>query len=299
MTGYDPQLLATFLAVEQTGSFTRAAARLGFQQPTVSQHIRRLERQVGRTLVLRDTHSVSLTADGEAMIGFARNILAASEQAAAYFSGDRPSGRLRIGISDDLALTGLPQILRDFRRDNPLVDFDLRIDQSGLLHQRLESDRLDMFIGKRPSGEQREPRGQLVRRDRLVWVGTTSTKLDLTRPLPLVVYPTPSLTRTEMRRALNRARLPFRSACVCRGVNGLIGAVAAGIGISAMAASLVPEQLTTLGPAHRLPELGTIDLVLLTNPRTDQRPAVRALISTVLASGSRSLITYRNEPAGG
>src|ERR1700722_17417742 len=281
MTGYDPQLLATFLAVEQTGSFTRAAARLGLQQPTVSQHIRRLERQVGRTLVLRDTHSVSLTADGEAMVGFARNILAASDQAAAYFSGDQPSGRL--------------QILRDFRRDNPLVDFDLRIDQSGLLHQRLESDRLDMFIGKRPSGEQR---GQLVRRDRLVWVGVPSTKLDLTRPLPLVVYPTPSLTRTEMRRALNRARLPFRSACVCRGVNGLIGAVAAGIGISAMAASLVPSQLATLGAGHRLPELGTIDLVLLTNPRTDQRPAVRALISTVLASGSRTLTTFRTEPAG-
>src|ERR1700743_355289 len=180
MTGYAPQLRATFLAVEQTGSFTRAAARLGLQQRTVSQHIRRLERQVGRTLVLRDTHSVSLTADGEAMIGFARNILAASDQAAAYSGADRPSGRLRIGISDDLALTGLPQILRDFRRDNPLVDFDLRIDQSGLLHQRLESDRLDMFIGKRPSGEQR---GQLVRRDRLVGGGGAPAKLGLNRAL--------------------------------------------------------------------------------------------------------------------
>src|SRR5580698_10239601 len=292
MTGYDPQLLTTFLAVEQTGSFTQAAARLGIQQPTVSQHIRRLENEVGRVLVYRDTHSVWLTADGEAMAGFARNILAASEQAAAYFSGDRPSGRLRIGIADDLALTRLPQILRDFRRDYPLVDFDLRIDQSGVLNQRLEDDKLDVFIGKRPSGEQR---GQLVRRDRLVWVGVPSTKLDLTRPLPLVVYPTPSLTRAEMRRALNRARLPFRSACVCRGVNGLIGAVAAGIGISAMAASLVPAQLATLGAHHRLPELGTIDLVMLANPRTDQRPAVRALISTVLASGSRSLTAYRDE----
>jgi DNA-binding transcriptional LysR family regulator len=234
---------------------------------------------------------VALTADGEAMIGFARNILAASEQAAAYFSGDRPSGRLRIGMSDDLALTRLPQILRDFRRDNPLVDYELTVDQSGLLHQRLEGRRLDVFIGKRPSGEQR---GQLVKRDRLVWVGTQTTKLDLTRPLPLVVYPVPSISRTEMRRALNRARLPYRSACLCRGVNGLIGAVAAGIGISAMAASLVPAQLTTLEAGHRLPELGTIDLVLLTNPRTDQRPAVRALISTVLASGSRSL-AYRDE----
>ena len=292
MTGYDPQLLATFLAVEQTGSFTRAAARLGLQQPTVSQHIRRLEQQVGRTLVQRDTHSVSLTADGEAMVGFARNILAASEQAAAYFSADRPSGRLRIGIADDLALTRLPQILRDCRRHNPLVNFDLRVDQSGLLHQRLERDRLDVFIGKRLSGEQR---GQLVKRERLVWVGTPSTKLDLPRPLPLVVYPAPSISRAEMRQALNRARLPFRSACVCNGVNGLIGAVAAGIGISAMAASLVPAQLATLDAHHRLPELGTIDLVLRTNPRTDQRPAVRALISTVLASGSRSLTAYRDE----
>jgi DNA-binding transcriptional LysR family regulator len=294
MTGYDPQLLATFLAVEQTGSFTRAAARLGLQQPTVSQHIRRLEKQVGRTLVLRDTHSVSLTADGEAMVGFARNIVAASEQAAAYFSGDRPSGRLRIGIADDLALTRLPQILRDFRRDYPLVDFDLRVDQSGLLHQRLESDRLDVFIGKRPSGEQR---GQLVKRDRLVWVGTPTTKLDLGKPLPLVVYPAPSMTRTEIRSALDRARLPYRTACVCRGVNGLIGAVAAGIGIAAMAASLVPAQLATLGTGHRLPELGTIDLMLLTNPRTDQRPAVRALIAAVLSSGSRSLIAYQDDPA--
>jgi DNA-binding transcriptional LysR family regulator len=291
MTGYDPQLLATFLAVEQTGSFTRAAARLGVQQPTVSQHVRRLEQQVGRTLVARDTHSVSLTADGEAMIGFARNILAASEQAAAYFSADRPSGRLRIGFADDLALTRLPQILRDFRRDNPLVDFDLTVDQSGVLEKRLEGDKLDVFIGKRPSGEQR---GQLVKRDRLVWVGTQSTKIDLTRPLPLVVYPVPSLSRTEIRRALNRARLPYRSACLCRGVNGLIGAVAAGIGISAMAASLVPAQLTPLGSGHKLPELGTIDLMLLTNPRTDQRPAVRALISTVLTSGSKSL-AYRDE----
>src|ERR1700751_3636847 len=265
MTGYDPQLLATFLAVEQTGSFPRAAARLGLQQPTVSQHIRRLEQQVGRTLVQRDTHSVSLTADGEAMVGFARNILAVSEQAAAYFSGDRPHGRLRIGIADDLALTRLRQMLRDFRRANPLVDFALRVDQSGLLHQRLEGDRLDVFIGKRPSGEQR---GQLIKRERLVWVGTPSTKLDLTRPLPLVVYSAPSISRAEMRQALNRARLPFRSACVCRGVNGLIAAVAAGIGISALAASLVPAQLAPLcpaqlGPVNRLPELGTIDLVLL------------------------------------
>jgi len=291
MTTYDPALLQTLLTVAQTGSFTQAAARLGVRQPTVSQHISRLEKQTGRTLILRDTHSVSLTPDGEAMIGFARSILAAHEQATAYFSGSRPRGRLRIGMSDDLALTRLPQILRDFRQSHPLVDFDLTVDQSGTLNQRLEENRLDVFIGKRPRGEER---GRLVKRERLVWVGTPGTKLDLSKPLPLVVYPAPSISRTEIHRALNRAGLPYRGACVCRGVNGLIAAVAAGVGISALAVSLVPPQLTPLGPAHRLPELGSIDLVLLTSPRAERRPAVQALIATVLSSGSQSFTAPRD-----
>ncbi|WP_238007035.1 LysR substrate-binding domain-containing protein [Dactylosporangium sp. AC04546] len=283
---YDPELLATLLAVEQTGSFTQAAARLRIRQPTVSQHIRRLEQQVGRTLVHRTTHSLALTPDGEAMIGFARTILAAHEQAAAYFSGSQPRGRLRIGMSDDLALTRLPQILREFRRDYPMVDFYLTVEQSRVLHEWMANDKLDVLVGKRTPGDER---GQLVKRDRLVWVGTPATKIDLTKPVPLVVYAAPSLSRSEMRKALNRAQIPYRSACVCRGVNGLIAGVAAGIGISVMAASLVPAQLTTLGPAHRLPELGHIDLVLLVNPRAEERPAAKALIAAILASGSRSL----------
>lgn len=285
---YEPAQLRTFLAVAQTRSFTQAAVRLGIRQPTVSQHVRKLEEATGRVLVLRDTHRVALTADGEAMIGFARSILAAHEQAAQFFSGARPHGRLRIGMSDDLALTRLPAILRDFRAQHPRVDFDLTIDQSGTLHRRLENDRLDLFVGKRPRGEHT---GQLVKRDKLVWVGNAGTKLDPTRPLPLVVYPNPSLSRTAMQNALDRTDTGYRSACICRGVNGLIAAVAAGIGVSAMAASLVPVQVTALGPRHRLPELGHIDLVLLTNPRTEDRPATRALAAAVLASGPTTLTT--------
>ncbi len=283
---YDPDQLRTFLAVAQTRSFTQAAVRLGIRQPTVSQHVRKLETAAGRVLVLRDTHTVALTSDGEAMIGFARSILAAHDDATAYFRGERAHGRLRIGMSDDLALTRLPQILRGFRRDHPAVDLDLTVDQSGTLHRRLENDRLDLFIGKRPGGESR---GTLVQRERMVWVGTAATSLDPSRPLPLVVYPAPALSRTVMLDALDRAGVAYRSACLCRGVNGLIAAVAAGIGVSAMARSLVPVQVAALGPQHRLPELGHIDLVLLTNPRTEDRPATRALAAAVLAGGAAGL----------
>jgi DNA-binding transcriptional LysR family regulator len=71
---YDPDQLRTFLAVAQSLSFTQAAERLGIRQPTVSQHVRKLELAVGRPLFVRDTRTVTLTADGEAMAGFARTI---------------------------------------------------------------------------------------------------------------------------------------------------------------------------------------------------------------------------------
>lgn len=305
--GYDVVQLRSFLAVAQARSFTRAAARLGVGQPTVSQHVRKLEAATGRLLVLRDTRTVSLTPDGEAMIGLAQEIVAAHERATAYFRGQRAHGRLRMGMSDDLALTRLPAILREFRRENPLVDLDLTVDQSGTLHRRLAADRLDVYVGRRPAAgdANRHATGaeipeQLVSRERMVWVGTPTTRIDPDAPVPLVLYPPPSLARTAMEEALQRSGTAYRTAALCRGTNGLIAAVAAGIGVSAVPRSLVPLQLSALrterradrladgrgdGPVVRLPELGTIDLVLLTNPRTADRPASRALVAAVLASG--------------
>src|SRR3954469_5884050 len=97
---YDPGQLRTFLAVAQTRSFTRAAARLGVRQPTVSNHIRRLEEATGRQLLARDTHAVTLTPDGEAMVGFAGGILSAYTPAQRYFAElpgrvSTPPGRCR------------------------------------------------------------------------------------------------------------------------------------------------------------------------------------------------------------
>ena len=134
---YDPDQLRTFLAVARTLSFTRAAADLGVRQSTVSQQIRKLELAVGRNLFLRDTRTVRLTADGETLTGFARSILAAHEEAVGYFSGSTVSGRLRVGVTDDLALTSLPTILREFRQLYPRVDLALTVDQSLTLERRV------------------------------------------------------------------------------------------------------------------------------------------------------------------
>jgi len=280
---YDPDQLRTFLAVTQSLSFTQAAVRLGLRQPTVSQQIRRLEEAVGRELFVRDTRSVALTADGEAMAGFARAILAAQEQAVGYFTGSGLVGRLRLGVTDDLALTQVPRILREFRQLYPRIDLELTVSQSGALQRRVESGHLDLAFVKQPAGPT-PARGSLVRRDRLVWAALAGTRVPPDEPVRLVVYQAPSQSRSLAVQALERAGRTYRIRCTVRGVNGVIAAVRAGIGIAVVASTLLPGDFVELPATEGLPELGEMDLVLLRSARAASEP-VDALTAAILASG--------------
>ena len=282
---YDPELLRTFLAVTQSLSFTRAAESLGIRQPTVSQHVRRLEEQVGRPLFVRDTRSVSLTSDGEAMAGFAREILAAQERAVGFFTGSHLQGRLRFGVTDDLALTPLPRILRDFRQLYPRIDLELTVLQNENLLRRIESGHLDVAFVKRSPDSTKSLRGQLVRRDQLVWTGLDGARLDPEQPVPLVVYQAPSLSRSVAVQALEKVGRGSRITCTVRGVNGVLAAVRAGLGIAVMARTLMPTDLVELPTSLGLPKLPHLDLVLLTTKRAPAEPA-KALTSAILASGA-------------
>jgi len=282
---FDPEQLRSFLAVAQSLSFTQAAERLGIGQPTVSQHVRKLEATAGRPLLLRDTRSVSLTSDGEAMAGFAREILAAQELALGYFTGSGLRGRLRFGTTDDLALTPLPRILRQFRQLYPRIDLELTVAQNEVLRRRIDSGHLDVAFVKQGADEPERPDSTLVRRDRLVWGAAEGQRLDPAQPVPLVVYQNPSLSRSIGVRALEQAGRTSRITCTVRGVNGIIAAVRAGLGLAVFARTLMPGDLVEPGASARLPVLPHIDLVLLTGPRAVVESAA-ALRTAILSSGA-------------
>ncbi|MEV0255691.1 LysR substrate-binding domain-containing protein [Streptomyces sp. NPDC050732] len=282
---YDPSQLRTFLAVAQTLSFTRAARRLNLRQSTVSQHVRRLEDAAGRQLFTRDTHSVELTEDGEAMLGFARRILAAHEQAAAFFAGKRLGGRLRFGASEDFVLTRLTDILEAFRHDHPDVDLELTVELSGTLHQRLDAGKLDLVLAKR---RPEDPRGELVWRDDLVWIGAERLRLDPERPVPLIVYPPPGITRALAFEALERRGRAWRVACTSGSLSGLVAAARAGLGVMAHSRGLIPPGLVRVPDRAGLPELGPVDFVLLHGERrAPAQDAADALAAAILAGGDR------------
>ncbi|MFR0356105.1 LysR substrate-binding domain-containing protein [Streptomyces sediminimaris] len=282
---YEPSHLRTFLAVAQTLSFTQAARRLGLRQSTVSQHVRRLEDATGRQLFSRDTHSVELTEDGEAMLGFARRILQVQEQAAAFFTGTRLRGRLRFGASEDFVLTRLPEILEGFRHDHPEVDLELTVELSGTLHEQLAAGRLDLVLAKRRSGDRR---GKLVWHDELVWIGAERLRLETDRPVPLIVFPPPGITRAVALESLERADRPWRIACTSGSLSALIAAARAGLGVMAHSRGLIPPGLVRLPDRFGLPELGRVDFVLVDGHRPGgSREAADALAATILAGGDR------------
>jgi DNA-binding transcriptional LysR family regulator len=270
MTVLDPALLQTFLAVTQTASFSEAGRRLGLGQSTVSQHVRRLEEAVSRRLFARDTHSVTLTADGEAMVGFARAILDANDRARRHFAGSELRGRLRFGASDDFALSRLPEVLRDFTARHPAVDLELTVALSGELYQMLDAGELDLILAKRRFSDDR---GRLVWREKLTWIGRDATIVDADRPIPLVLYPAPSITRAATLDMLDRAGIGWRIVCTCRGLLGLRAATLAGLGLMVQAQSMVPPGLVALRAQPGLPDLGEVEFVLAGASRSISGPA--------------------------
>ncbi|WP_411072670.1 LysR substrate-binding domain-containing protein [Streptomyces sp. cmx-4-25] len=282
---YEPTQLRTFLAVAQTLSFTRAADRLGLRQSTVSQHVRRLESATGRPLFSRDTHRVELTEDGEAMLGFARTILQAHERAAAFFGGTRLRGRLRFGASEDFVTTRLPEILESFRRAHPEVDLELTVGLSGTLQARLAAGRLDLILAKRRGTESG---GRLVWEDSLIWIGSPGLRLEPDRPVPLILYPPPGITRARALEALEAQGRAWRIACTSSSLSANVAAARAGLGVMAHTRGLVPPGLVQVPVRAGLPDLGEVGFVLRKGRRGGEtQEAADALAEAILAGGDR------------
>jgi DNA-binding transcriptional LysR family regulator len=277
-----PVLLRTFLAVAETRSFTQAAERLGLRQSTVSQHVKRLETDLARRLFARDTHSVALTPDGDALIGFARGVLEANGRLERFVTGSALRGRLRFGASEDFAFSALPDVLAEFADVHPSIDLELTVGLSGLLYERFDAGELDLILVKRRAGDDR---GMVAWREQTVWLGRAGIRPDPAQPLPLVLYPPPSITRRLALDALEKVGRSWRVACTSSSLAGLRAAALAGLGLMPHSARLVPPGLVPIPASRHLPALGIMEFVAI-GPGP-QEPAAAALTAMILSNASR------------
>lgn len=257
---FDPVLLQSFVAVVEARSFTRAARALGLRQSTVSQHVARLEAAAGRRLIVRDTHRVVPTPDGDALVDFARRVLEAEARIAAYFAAGALRGRIRVGASEDFVFTALPDVLADFAGRHPEVDIELTVGLSQALYAGFDSGALDLIFAKRRDGDRR---GRVAWAEDIVWIGRPGKRPVPGQPVPLVLYPPPSVTRARALEALDRAHLSWRLACSSGSLSGLRAAALAGLGFAAHAARLIPPGLAPVPADAGLPVLGRTEFVVI------------------------------------
>lgn len=127
------QQLLYFVAVAETRHFTRAAERVHVAQPSLSQQIRALERELGAELFSRARGNIALTDAGEALLPLARRILADADTARLEVQelAQLRRGRVRLGATPSVCTGLLPDVLRAFHSAHPGIE--LLIEESGSL----------------------------------------------------------------------------------------------------------------------------------------------------------------------
>jgi len=263
----DMDILRTFVAISETGSFTRAAQQVFRTPSAVSMQIKRLEEMLGRALFVREPRQISLTPEGETMLGYARQFLELNDEAVGQFLSPQVGGTVRLGTPDDLGTRVLPGILSQFARNYPAVQVNVRVGRSPDLIRRLDIGELDIALLIAEAGQRPHPMAEPIYREPLVWVGREGGVALQRAPLPLAVADRGCPWRRMALESLNRTGHRYRIAYTCEHTGAQEAAILQDIAVTPFPRSLVQSPLRILEEDEAgLGPLGDYEVLLLHLP---------------------------------
>lgn len=253
----DIATVKAFLLVADLQSFTRAAEALGTTQAAVSLKLQRLETLLAKRLVERSPRAVRLTADGAGFLDRARALMEAHDRA---LSGETSTARsLSLGISDHAAGPELVPLLERLHAMSSSLTLAVTIGFSREMQDAYDAGELDAVI-VRQEGSRRG--GEKLTEDGFGWFAARRFALAQGEPLPLATLAPPCGVRAVAVRALDKAGIAWRERFVGGGVTAVVAAALAGLAIAPLARRIAPPGLVDIGPAHRLPKLGSSKVML-------------------------------------
>ena len=265
----DTDLLRTFAAIADHGGFTRAAEAVNLTQSAVSMQMKRLEEDVLQcALFQRQGRSVSLTAEGVVLLGYARRILKLHSEAFNTLRQPQMVGMIKIGSPDDYVMRFLPGILSRFARDYPLINVEVHCEPSAQLMLRND---LDLTIVTRKPGSER---GQILRQERFVWMVAQGFSPHEQTPMPLAMFNTECFCRAWACNALDAMQREYRVAYTSASLAAINAVVSTGLAVTAQLESLLTPDLRIIGEAEHLPQLPCASIVLLRKPNTSPSPII-------------------------
>ncbi|MBJ9966984.1 LysR substrate-binding domain-containing protein [Burkholderia seminalis] len=297
---FDVAALRSLVAGVDLGSFAKAADRVARSSSAVSAQIRKLEEQAGTPLFVKAGRGLALTDAGDAMLRYARRMIALNDEAAAAVRGVNLDGWVRVGLQEDFGEAILPDVLGRFARAHPKVRIEARVARNADLFDRLDANQLDLALvwgdpASADFGARAGIGGETIAQVPMQWIGAAGSggfgvpeggdaaadgEADETggraghapgEPLPLVVFDRPCRFFGAAADALDRAGTPWRVAFTTPSLAGLWAAAAAGLGLTVRSRYGLPASVRALDAAsYGLPELPSLPLILLrrTSPAT-------------------------------
>jgi len=272
----DLDLLRGFVTVAERGGFTAAGLALGLTQSAISLKVKRLEDLLGKPVFTRGAKQVSLTREGETLLGYARRMLALNEEAVRRFVAPPVAGRLRLGVADHFVPRQLAPALARFARTWPEVRIEVEVGRSHELRASLAREELDLVLGKRRDGE---TEGRVIFTEAVVWVASPDFDARRDRPLPLAMLPQGCMFRDRALAALARAGIASEVVYTSPSLMGIAAAAQAGFAMSVLGRTGLPDGLVELGG---LPPLGTAEMCLF-GDAAGQSPLVEPLLADLRA----------------
>jgi DNA-binding transcriptional LysR family regulator len=245
-TPLDLDQLQTFIAISDTGSFTRAAEEVNRTQSAVSMQMRRLEERIGKPLFEKDGRSNRLTEEGERLLSYARRLIHLNRETLAAFDDRRLEGTIRIGTPDDYADRFLPEIMARFARSNPRVELTVICEPTPGLVEHIKRGNLDLAIVTHD-----DVRGQseVVRREPLLWVTSANHATHEQEILPMAFGRPTCIWRRAACDVLDRMSRDYRILFTSFSATVITAAVLSGLAISVLPECALRPGMRVLGDA--------------------------------------------------
>jgi DNA-binding transcriptional LysR family regulator len=280
------ELLRTFVAVYELGSFSKAAQLLEISQPTVSAQMRRLEAMVGGHLVDRQRMSASLTERGLEVLKSARRLLSTNDQMLSQSRSGTDLQAVRVGIPNIFAGTLLPTIVNELRLRAPDMRPQICCDSSRGLLRSIRNGYLDLAFAFGEAVDMADADSSWP--EEIVW--TKAPELTWTRNLPVPLISSPNLYIVDRlaAEALEKTKRPFRITYSAYDFGARLAGAISGLGYLVNPRRLVPAALVIEGTSI-LPSLPNLLIGIFTNgslSEGDERPLVTA-IANILRSEAK------------
>lgn len=163
--------LATFLKIIETGSYTAAAAELGYTQSTITSHMQTLEQSVGGEVFTYFNRKLQLTALGKELIPLAEDLLATHDKIKNMQKTDGLRGTLRVAAPESLTISRLGPVIKRFSQHHPDVKLILTNGTCGENQEELLNGRVDVALMLFPAMAVEKCLHHVLTEEKIVMVG--------------------------------------------------------------------------------------------------------------------------------